>query len=80
LETCTLKNNEIIEQKEYLKILDLSKNKIQHIRIKLSEQDKSIQCEDSLHYCPDTYSCCVKKNNDDDSQSYGCCPVENAGI
>lgn len=47
-------------------------------RVKLSAEDlKSVECEDTIHFCPDTYSCCVKRD-DKDGKSYGCCPVENA--
>lgn len=33
---------------------------------------KSIQCNDTVHYCPDTSTCCKTQD------SYGCCAIQNA--
>ncbi len=44
--------------------------------MKLFAELLSVECEDSIHFCPDTYSCCVKRNSE--GKAYGCCPVEDA--
>ena len=39
------------------------------------EQDDSVECPDSIHFCPDKYTCCPSSNN-----SFGCCPSANVNI
>ena len=51
--------------------MNAQKKPLRH-RIKLFEEPESVQCDDLIHYCPDTYSCCVKKQKG--TNSYGCCP------
>ena len=51
--------------------MNAQKKNLRH-RIKLYEEPQSVQCDDLIHYCPDTYSCCVKKQKG--TTSYGCCP------
>ena len=75
-ESCTLidPDNKIIKP-FIIHDKTLNKKTSRH-RIKLFQDLKSVECEDAIHYCPDTYSCCAKKY--ENGKKYGCCPVKNA--
>jgi hypothetical protein len=38
------------------------------------DQDESVECSDTIHFCPDKYTCCPTSDN----SSFGCCPIDNA--
>lgn len=41
------------------------------------EELGSVECDDSVHFCPDTYTCCVRRRSEG-GKAYGCCPVKDA--
>lgn len=72
LETCRLPET---KTKKSIKIQASKSYESSSRFLRLFNQKQSVKCEDAIHFCPDTYTCCSKKQ---DNNLYGCCPVENA--
>lgn len=66
-------------KKEAAKIVEF---RIPHFRnvpsVGSESNDNSIQCPDTIHFCPDAYTCCMMKAPFSNELSYGCCPFKEA--
>jgi hypothetical protein len=60
-ETCQLNDEKEQNVQETIKIINsrVKNSEVNKRSIKLVvEQDDSVECSDSVHYCPDNYTCC----------------------
>ena len=72
LEACTLNEPDLKLKPTKLKRFKKDLNFLLQMNPSIKN---SAECEDSLHYCPDSFTCCSA--NVDGVISFGCCPVKD---
>jgi hypothetical protein len=77
-ETCTL-NDDLHFKIAPKKIVNFKNNLIKNKAELLGEHEKTVDCADSLHFCPDSQTCCkLASKSKGNKEVFGCCPFENA--
>ena len=74
-ETCQLNDSDMKTDHPFTKLVV---SKIKNNRMKLESvadvPDESVECADTIHFCPDKFTCCPTL----DKSNFGCCPIDNA--
>lgn len=67
-ETCTYDDPDRVEA---TKIFNYRGNS-RRVARQNNAEEMMVECEDAIHYCPDSSTCCKTKD------TYGCCAIQNA--